>query len=49
MADSITPNPLNPSYQGDFQGYTGIIEIDGVWFIIEDGKAYYFDDVRDED
>ena len=24
-------------------GFTGIIEIDGVWFVVEDGVAYYFD------
>ena len=25
-------------------GFTGIIEIDGIWVIVEDGQAYYFDD-----
>ena len=28
---------------------TGIIEIDGIWFIIEDGVAYYFDGTDKED
>ena len=28
---------------------TGIIEIDGIWFIIEDGVAYYFDNAGKED
>ena len=30
-------------------GYTGIIEIDGIWFIVEDGVAYYFDYTGKED
>ena len=30
-------------------GFTGIIEIDGIWFVVEDGQAYYFDDTDDED
>ena len=25
-------------------GFTGIIEVEGIWFIVEDGQAYYFDD-----
>ena len=29
--------------------YTGIIEIDGVWVIVEDGQAYYFDETEKED
>ena len=29
-------------------GYTGIIEVDGIWFIVEDGHAYYFDDTASE-
>ena len=28
---------------------TGIIEIDGIWHIIEDGVAYYFDGTDKED
>ena len=28
--------------------YTGIIEIDGVYYIVEDGQAYYFDDTDNE-
>ena len=30
-------------------GFTGIIEIDGIWFVVEDGQAYYFDDTDKED
>ena len=30
-------------------GFTGIIEIDGIWFVVEDGQAYYFDDRDNED
>ena len=30
-------------------GYTGIIEINGVYYIIEDGQVYYFDDTDKED
>ena len=29
--------------------YTGIIEIDGVYYVVEDGQAYYFDDTDKED
>ena len=28
---------------------TGIIEIDGIWYIVEDGVAYYFDNTDKED
>lgn len=24
-------------------GYTGIVEINGVWYVVEDGKLLYFD------
>ena len=27
---------------------TGIIEIDGIWYIVEDGTAYYFDETDNE-
>ena len=30
-------------------GYTGIIEIDGIYYVVEDGHAYYFDDTDKED
>ena len=30
-------------------GYTGIIEINGIWIVVEDGQAYYFDDTDKED
>ena len=30
-------------------GYTGIINIGGVWVIVEDGQIYYFDDTDKED
>ena len=30
-------------------GYTGIIKIDGIWVIVEDGQIYYFDDTDNED
>ena len=30
-------------------GFTGIIEIDGVYYVVEDGQAYYFDDTDNED
>ena len=30
-------------------GFTGIIEIDGIWFVVEDGQAYYFDNRDKED
>ena len=30
-------------------GFTGIIEIDGIWFVVEDGQLYYFDDTDNED
>ena len=29
--------------------YTGIIEIEGIWVIVEDGQVYYFDDTDKED
>lgn len=29
--------------------YTGIIEINGIYYVVEDGQAYYFDDVDGED
>ena len=28
---------------------TGIIEIDGIYYVVEDGIAYYFDDTDNED
>ena len=30
-------------------GFTGIIEVEGIWVIVEDGEAYYFDDTDKED
>ena len=30
-------------------GFTGIIKVEGIWVIVEDGQAYYFDDTDDED
>ena len=30
-------------------GFTGIIEIEGIWVIVEDGQVYYFDDTDKED
>ena len=27
---------------------TGIIEIDGIYYVVEDGVAYYFDDTASE-
>ena len=30
-------------------GFTGIIEIDGEIFVVEDGVAYYFDSTDKED
>ena len=30
-------------------GYTGIIEIDGIYYVVEDGQVYYFDDTDKED
>ena len=32
----------------DMAGFTGIIQIDGVWHVVWDGKAYYFDDADKE-
>ena len=30
-------------------GFTGIIEIDGIYYVVEDGQVYYFDDPDKED
>ena len=30
-------------------GFTGFIKVEGVWVIVEDGQAYYFDDTDKED
>ena len=29
--------------------FTGIIEIGGVWFVVEDGVGYYFDEADKDD
>ena len=29
-------------------GFTGIIKVEGIWFVVEDGQAYYFDDTASE-
>ena len=57
--DKRGSSPLSfPSYQrgsgglsdmASITGFTGIIKIDGIWFVVEDGQAYYFDDTDNED